>query len=57
MLSVKSEGTLMRKEKNIDQLSGLRNAIARDKQDWRSRINLFLGVAALAAAILGLWWI
>ena len=48
------------REKNIDQLvdlAGLHNAIARDKQDWRSRINLFLGVAALAAAILGLWWI
>ncbi len=47
----------MRKEKNIDQLSGLRNAIARDKQDWRSRINLFLGIAALGAAILGFLWI
>ena len=25
--------------------------------DWRGRINLFLGVTALAAAILGFWWI
>jgi hypothetical protein len=50
----------MREQKTIDQLvelAGLRNEIARDKQDWRSPINLFLGVAALAAAILGLWWI
>ncbi len=50
----------MREEKNIDQLvdlAGLRNAIARDKDDWRSRINLLLGVAALAASILGFWWI
>ena len=50
----------MREEKYIDQLvdlAGLRNAIARDKQDWRSPINLFLGVAALGAAILGFWWI
>ncbi len=50
----------MREEKNIDQLvdlAGLRNAIAREKHDWRSWINLLLGVAALAAAILGFWWI
>ena len=49
----------MREEKNIDQpvdLAGLRHAIARDKFDWRSWINLFLGVAALGAAILGSWW-
>jgi hypothetical protein len=46
----------MREQKTIDQLvelAGLRNEIARDKQDWRSPINLFLGVAALAAAIWG----
>ncbi len=50
----------MREEKNIDRLvdlAGLRNEIVRDKPDWRGRINLFLGVAALAAAILGFWWI
>ena len=44
----------MREGKNIDQLvdlAGLRNAIARDKQDWRSWINLFLGVTAIAVVI------